>query len=152
MMPDMLAALGIWNWVVLGLVLLFLELVTPGVFLIWIGFAALVTSLIAFTGFGFIDSWQAQLLLFMVLSVIFVLIGRKYFNPRVQNSDEPLLNRRADQLIGMRTTLEEPIINGHGRARFDDTLWRVTGPDLPAGTTIIVREYHDGLLQIEEVK
>lgn len=151
-MTEMVAALGIWNWVVLGLVLLFLELVTPGVFLIWVGFAALATSLFAFTGLSFMASWQMQLLLFMILSVIFVLIGRRYFNPRAQNSDEPLLNRRADQLIGMRTTLEEPIVNGHGRARFDDTLWRITGPDLPVDTTVIVREYHDGLLQVEEVK
>ena len=151
-MQEIFTALGVWNWAVLGLVLLFLELVTPGVFLIWIGFAALVTSLIAFTGLSFVESWQIQLLLFMVLSVIFVLIGRRYFNPREQSSDEPLLNRRADQLVGMRTTLEEPIVNGHGRARFDDTLWRVTGSDLPAGAVVVVREYQDGLLQVEEVK
>lgn len=148
-MLNTLAMLGVWNWAVLGLILLFLELVTPGVFLIWIGFAALVTSLVSFSGLSFMESWQIQLLLFMVLSVIFVLIGRKYFNPRTQSSDEPLLNRRADQLIGLRTTLEEPIINGQGRARFNDTLWRVTGADLPAGATVIVREYIDGLLQVE---
>lgn len=151
-MLNTLAMLGVWNWAVLGLILLFLELVTPGVFLIWIGFAALVTSLVSFTGLSFMESWQIQLLLFMVLSVIFVLIGRKYFNPRTQSSDEPLLNRRADQLIGLRTTLEEPIINGQGRVRFNDTLWRVTGADLPAGATVIVREYIDGLLQVEEIK
>ena len=151
-MLNTLAMLGVWNWAVLGLILLFLELLTPGVFLIWIGFAALVTCLVSFTGLSFMESWQIQLLLFMVLSVIFVLIGRKYFNPRTQSSDEPLLNRRADQLIGLRTTLEEPIINGQGRARFNDTLWRVTGVDLPAGATVIVREYIDGLLQVEEIK
>lgn len=151
-MLNTLAMLGVWNWAVLGLILLFLELVTPGVFLIWIGFAALVTSLVSFSDLSFMESWQIQLLLFMFLSVIFVLIGRKYFNPRTQSSDEPLLNRRADQLIGLRTTLEEPIINGQGRARFNDTLWRVTGADLPAGATVIVREYIDGLLQVEEIK
>lgn len=151
-MMSYLELLGVWNWAVLGLALLFLELVTPGFFLIWIGMAALVTSLVSFTGIGFIDNWQIQLLLFLILSVIFVLIGRRYFNPRTQSSDQPLLNRRADQLIGLRTTLEEPIINGQGRARFDDTLWRVTGPDLPAGATVIVQEYLDGLLRVEEIK
>lgn len=151
-MMSALAVLGIWNWAVLGLILLFLELVTPGVFLIWIGFAALVTSLVSLTGLSFIESWQIQLLLFVILSVIFVMIGRRYFNPLTQNSDEPLLNHRAAQLIGLRTTLEEPIINGHGRARFDDTLWRITGPDLPAGSTVIVREYIDAQLRVEELK
>lgn len=151
-MLSYLASLGIWNWVVLGLVLLFLELLAPGIFLLWIGFAALVTSLISFTGLNFIESWQAQLLLFLVLSVIFVLIGRKYFNPHNQTSDEPLLNRRAEQLIGLRSTLEEPIINGNGRTRFDDTLWRISGPDLPVGSTVVVVEYLDGLLRVEALK
>lgn len=151
-METFFSALGAWNWVILGLILLFLELVTPGIFLIWIGLAALVTSLVVFTGFSFITAWQMQLLLFLVLSVIFVLVGRRFFNPRSQQSDEPLLNRRADQLIGMRATLEEPIINGHGRARFDDTLWRITGKDLPTGAVVIVRNYHDGLLEVEETE
>ena len=149
-MMELMAGLGVWNWVILGLALLFLELLTPGFFLIWIGLAALATSLISFTGLDLIASWQSQLVIFLILAVIFVLIGRKYFNPRTQTSDEPLLNRRADQLIGMRSTLEEPIINGQGRARFNDTLWRITGPDLPAGTTIIVREYLDGTLRVEK--
>lgn len=149
-MMEVLAVLGVWNWVILGLVLLFLELLTPGFFLIWVGLAALVTSLISFAGLELTASWQSQLVVFLILTVVFVLIGRKYFNPRTQTSDEPLLNRRADQLIGMRSTLEEPIINGQGRARFNDTLWRIAGPDLPAGTTIIVREYLDGTLRVEE--
>lgn len=151
-MPAIIAVLGVWNWIILGLVLLLLELVTPGIFMIWIGLAALVTGFAALSGLSFIAGWQMQVLLFLILSVIFVLIGRRYFNPRSQSSDEPLLNLRADQLIGLRTTLEEPIINGHGRARFDDTLWRITGPDLPAGTMIIVRHYHDGLLEVDEIK
>lgn len=151
-MLGYIAELGLWNWVIIGLVLLFLELLTPGIFLIWIGLAALVTSLISYMAYSLFGNWQIQLLLFLVLSVVFILIGRRYFNPRTQSSDEPLLNRRADQLIGLRATLQEPIINGNGRARFDDTLWRVTGPDLPAGTTVIVREYLDGLLRVEQLK
>jgi membrane protein implicated in regulation of membrane protease activity len=34
--------------------------------------------------------------------------------------------------------LAEPIVNGQGRVRIDDTNWRLTGPDLPAGTRVKV--------------
>lgn len=44
------------------------------------------------------------------------------------------LNRRHDALIGRVFTLDEPIVQGAGRVRVDDSTWRVTGPDRPAGT------------------
>ena len=48
--------------------------------------------------------------------------------------DNPFLNRRADALVGRVFTLEKPIIDGAGTVRIDDTVWRVAGPDTPAGT------------------
>ena len=52
---------------------------------------------------------------------------------RGDESDQPLLNRRGEQLIGRIATLTEPIKDGRGRVRIGDTMWRVSGPDLPAG-------------------
>ena len=48
--------------------------------------------------------------------------------------DQPFLNRRAEALVGRVFTLEKPIVDGVGTVRIDDTVWRVTGPDSPAGT------------------
>jgi membrane protein implicated in regulation of membrane protease activity len=59
--------------------------------------------------------------------------------PRRDDSDQPLLNRRSEQLVGKVATLTEPIRDGHGRVRIGDTMWRVTGPDLPAGTQVRVK-------------
>jgi inner membrane protein len=52
--------------------------------------------------------------------------------------DNPFLNRRADALVGRVFTLEKPIIDGSGTVRIDDTVWRVAGPDTPAGSRVRV--------------
>ncbi|WP_420960991.1 NfeD family protein [Brucella sp. IR073] len=138
MIVEFLTSLGIWNWLVLGLALLMLEILAPGIFFVWFGLAALVTGALAFllaaAGFG----WHAQIVVFLVLSVLFALAGRRFFGSSSDKSDDPLLNRRGQQLVGQRATLTEPIVNGRGRIRINDTMWRAKGPDLPAGTEVRV--------------
>jgi inner membrane protein len=105
--------------------------------MLWLGLAALAVGLLSFA----IDwSWQVQLVAFAVLSLALVPVWRRYA-PRVEKpSDSPLLNRRAESHIGRVFVLENPIIDGVGRVRIDDTIWRVTGPDSAAGSRVrIVR-------------
>ena len=139
MIGRIVLELGPWNWMVLGIILLVLEIVLPGVFLVWIGIASLIVGAISIfaweSGFW---TWQTQVLLFLVLSVASAFAGRRLAGPRKDDSDQPLLNRRGDQLIGRTATLAEPIRNGRGRIQLGDTLWRVSGPDLPAGTRVRV--------------
>jgi membrane protein implicated in regulation of membrane protease activity len=54
------------------------------------------------------------------------------------DSDQPLLNQRAAQLVGRNATLHEAIVDGSGRIKIGDTIWRVSGPDLPAGAKVTV--------------
>ncbi len=46
-----------------------------------------------------------QLILFAILSVIVTLIGRRYYGSDDARSDEPLLNRRGESLVGRTATL-----------------------------------------------
>jgi membrane protein implicated in regulation of membrane protease activity len=146
MIASIIAELGPWNWIVLGCVLLALEIAAPGFFLLWIGVAALITGAISLVPSAFSimlsDSpwwgWQTQVVVFLVLSVVFAYAGSRLMRPKKGDSDQPLLNRRGEQLIGRTATLTEPIANGRGRIRIGDTLWRVTGPDLPVGTQVRV--------------
>jgi inner membrane protein len=136
-MIDYIIALGVWNWLILGAIFLTLELFAPGAFMLWLGLAALAVGLISFA----VDwSWQAQLVAFAVLSLALIPVWRRYA-PRVEKpSDSPLLNRRAESYIGRVFTLDNPIIDGVGRVRIDDTIWRVTGPDSATGSRVrIVR-------------
>lgn len=151
MLIDWFAELGPWMWMVLGAVLLILEIVAPGVFLLWLGVAAILTGTLSLqlwdTSFW---TWQVQVLVFLALSVASILIGRRLFAANGKDdTDQPLLNQRDKQLVGRTTTLEEPIIDGHGRVRLGDTLWRVSGPDLPAGTRVRVSGTRDGELTVE---
>lgn len=147
---EIITSLGVWNWVIIGCILLILELFVPGVFLMWLGIAALLTAAISgLIGDHFwLGTWQAEIILFLILSIISVLIGRYYFYKK-SSSDEPLLNNRTDQLIGQIATLNEPIENGRGRVRVNDTIWRVTGPDLPVGTKVRLARFHDGAFEID---
>jgi membrane protein implicated in regulation of membrane protease activity len=52
------------------------------------------------------------------------------------SKSNPFLNKRADALVGRVFTLEKPIIDGAGTVRIDDTVWRVAGPDAPAGSRV----------------
>ncbi len=150
-MFDLLMTLGAWNWVVLGFVLLLLELIFPGVFFVWFGLGALLTALVSllFYHLPWVASWEVEVIFFLIFSIIMVLIGRNFFR-RDRETDEPLLNRRTDQIIGKRVVLEEPVRDGKGRIRVDDTIWRIKGPDLPEGTEVKVVAFDNGVFTIEK--
>src|SRR5690348_10468020 len=135
-MAEMFSTLGTWNWLIFGFILMALELTAPGVFLFWFGLAALLVGLVSFVVH---PHWQAQLLMFAVFALAAVPIWRRLASSRSQTSESnPFLNRRAAALVGRVFTLEKPIIDGTGTVRIDDTIWRVAGPDAPAGTRVKV--------------
>ncbi len=152
MIERAIQELGPWSWWVLGFVLLAAELVAPGVFLIWIGVAALAVGILSLmlweVGFW---TWQVQLVLFALLSVAAVLLGRRFVLSTSETTDEPLLNQRAESLVGRTAVLEKPIAEGRGRIRLDVTFWVVEGPDLPAGTRVRVVSTHGRNLTVESV-
>ena len=133
-MSEMFVTLGSWNWLIFGVLLMALELLAPGVFLFWLGLAALLVGLLSFA----IDlSWQTQLLLFAVFAACAVPLWRRLaLSGKAVSRSNPFLNKRADALIGRVFTLEKPIIDGSGTVRIDDTIWRVAGPDTPAGSRV----------------
>ena len=133
-MTDMFVTLGTWNWLIFGVILMALELIAPGVFLFWLGLAALLTGLVSF---AFTPSWQVQILMFAVFAAVAVPVWRRLARSSAADSaDSPFLNKRADALVGRVFTLEKPIIDGAGTVRIDDTVWRVAGPDAPAGSRV----------------
>ncbi|WP_275785046.1 NfeD family protein [Pararhizobium gei] len=151
MIERIIFELGPWSWWVLGLVLLAAEVVAPGVFLVWIGIAAIVTgavSLLLWDAAFWV--WQAQIVVFAILSVLAVLAGRRILAQGGDTSDEPLLNQRGARLIGRTAVLEEPIAEGRGRIRLDDTTWSVSGPDLPTGSRVRVTGSASGQLSVEK--
>jgi membrane protein implicated in regulation of membrane protease activity len=136
MLLSLVADMGPWRWLVLGLVLLSVELIAPGTFLLWLGLAALVVGILAFL----IDpGWQIEIVGFATLGLLAAALWWVFGRPdNAATSDQPMLNRRAERHVGKAFVLDAPIVNGDGRLRIDDTVWRVNGPDLPAGSHVTV--------------
>jgi hypothetical protein len=109
-----------------------LELILPGVFLFWLGLAALLVGLLSF---GWHPAWQVQLLMFAAFAAAAVPLWRRLARGSAHEAS-PFLNRRSAALVGREFTLEKPIIDGAGTVRVGDTIWRVAGPDAPAGTKV----------------
>lgn len=145
MLINFVQELGAWTWLIVGVALLALEIAAPGVFFIWFGLAAIVVGIIALL---IAIPWQAQLILFVVLASLTVLVGRRFF-ARSANDSAPIgLNQRGRRMVGTIVVLGEPIVDGRGRIRIDDTTWRVIGPNMPSGTRVRVVSADGGLLSV----
>lgn len=140
-----------WHWWILAAIFAGIEILAPGVFFIWLGAAAALTGLIALV----IPSlgWEIEALIFAVLAMLSVIGWRNYIKSS-KGKDDPaaMLNRRGDQMVGRIAVLSEPIQNGRGKARIDDTVWRVEGADLPAGAAIKVTAVDGAVLKVEAAR
>ncbi|OIV46300.1 hypothetical protein BK025_12625 [Sodalis sp. TME1] len=123
-------------WLILGGLLLALEMLGASGYLLWSGIAALLVGLLTWlVPLG----WEWQGAIFAVLTVGSAWLW--WYRLRAGDRTRPAsaLNQRGQQLIGLRTRLSEPLINGFGRLRVGDSTWRVqASEDLPAGTWVEV--------------
>jgi inner membrane protein len=135
-MTDLTFLYSPWSWFILAGLLLIGELLSPGVFLIWLAGAAALT--------GFVDialglSWQSEVIIFAVLSAVLVFASWNWVKTqRTPKSDQPHLNLRHGAYVGRVFVLEKAISNGSGKIKIEDALWDVDGPDLPAGAKVKV--------------
>ena len=147
MLDWLLPAVGPWHWLVLGLFLAALELVTPAFLFLPMGIGAAVTGLVL----ALLPEipWSGQLGVFAAVSVVSVVGGRGYLRRHPIATDEPTLNRRGHQYVGRTFNLDTPIVNGVGKIRVDDSTWKVVGPDAPVGVRVRVSGVDGTILQVE---
>jgi membrane protein implicated in regulation of membrane protease activity len=136
-----------WYWAVAGAVLAVIEVAVPAMVCIWLAGAAFVVAAVTWRYPNL--AWEHQALIFAVLSVASVALGRTAFARTALRESEKRLNRRAESYIGRVLTLDTPIVDGRGRVGVDDTVWLAAGPDLPAGTRVRVVAADNTLLRIE---
>ena len=95
-------------------------------------------------------TWHGQLVAFGLLSLVFVIFGHRFVKTRDRGSDKPNLNDRHATLIGQNAVLSAAIENGNGKVKIGDTVWKVTGPDLPKGASVVVTASENGVLKVSE--
>jgi membrane protein implicated in regulation of membrane protease activity len=150
MMEAYFAKLVFWHWFARALILGILDVVIgANFFFVWCGFsAALVGILMCLIPHM---TWEYQFLIFGIGVMASLVIWRQYLKRAPKESDQPNLNRRAEQYVGRTFSLESPILNGRGKVRVEDTLWRVQGEDMPAGTKVRVVDVDGVVLKVERV-
>lgn len=135
------------RWLILGIVLLVLEVVTGTTYILWVATAALIVGVLSFI---FPMGWPVQLFLFFALSVLLLFLGHKYFRKAINGDENSDLNDRAKTMVGMRVKAVADFETGQGRVQVGDSQWRASMADGDAasgdelrvvevkGTTLIV--------------
>jgi membrane protein implicated in regulation of membrane protease activity len=137
----------VFIWAVFALVLIIGEVVAPGAFMLWLGLAAAAVMVLVWVLPGLSVLWQA--VAFVVLAVISIQISRSWFRNAGRASDQPLLNRRAEQLVGQIHSLDTAIVDGRGRLKIGDAYWAVEGPDLPVRASVRIVAVHGMSLLVQ---
>lgn len=147
-MDSFSSHINYWYWLILAVLLLIIEVSTGTTYLLWISISAAVVGVLLLTlgpGLG----WEYQLVIFAVLSIASAVGWRMYLKKHPTKSDQPTLNRRGEQYVGRTMTLKEGIVNGQGKIKVDDSIWKVEGEDCPAGTQVRVVGVQGVILQVQ---
>jgi inner membrane protein len=119
-----------WYWMLLGLVLLGVEMATPGGFyILFFGLAALAVGTV--TGVGLIQEEWLQWLLFSVLAILSLLVFRGPLLARIKTQDKEM--PIVDSIVGESAMpLEDLVPSGTGKAELRGTTWTAhnAGPAL----------------------
>ncbi|MCA1798152.1 MAG: NfeD family protein [Xanthomonadaceae bacterium] len=140
--------LNFWTWGIGALLLLIAEMLLPGFYLLWLGIAAALVGLLVFLWPGM--PFEAQLLIFAVAAVGSIWGWRAWRDKHPEVSDQPHLNERGQHYVGKVYTLDTAIVNGSGKIRIGDTMWKVSGADLPVGTPVRVVGVDGIVMQVEQ--
>jgi membrane protein implicated in regulation of membrane protease activity len=138
----------VWGWIGLGLALIAIEvLMAPGSYLLWLGIAALLTGVYALLAS---PGPLHELAIFGLLAIASAVLGWKMYHPRKSGPDAADgLHDLAADLIGREVVLASAIREGHGQARIADSVWRVSGPNLPEGARVRIIGRDGPLLTVE---
>lgn len=136
-----------WTWAGLGLLLLSAEMILPGIYLMWLGVAALLASLVAvFTpdaGFPLHGS------IFAMAAIVSVYIGNRFFYGKSGEPEDNDLNKRGEKYVGQIFTVETAISDGRGAVKVGDTRWLAHGPDADVGASVRVVAVEGTVLKVE---
>jgi membrane protein implicated in regulation of membrane protease activity len=136
-----------WYWWVLAVLFLGLEILVSGFFFLWLAVPAFVVGALLLVMPAM--SFDVQLLLFSLLAIAAVIGWWRFSAGKTQSSDHPLLNRRGAQYVGRSFSVSEAIVNGQGKIKVDDGLWKVRGEDCPAGSKVKVVAVNGTVFEVE---
>lgn len=150
LLVQMLESMSGSKWLIVGVLLLVLEVVTGTTYILWPAVAAIIVGVIVFV---LPLAWEMQFLLFFVLSGILLVVGHTFVRPKLKGGEPSDLNDRARTMVGMRVKAVADFDTGLGRVQVGDTQWRASIADgnPSAGAELRVISVKGTTLQVEAV-
>ena len=145
-MSEFLQNLQWWHWMVLAVVLAAAETFVPGAVVIWFAASAAVIGLlmVVVPTFPGSTSSSASPCWAWPRCCCIAPIARRI----PSTFEQPNLNQRGLQYIGSELVLVEAIEQGSGKAKLGDGVWKVSGPELPAGARVRVTGVNGTILTV----
>lgn len=136
-------------WLLCGVIGLALELILPGLIVLFFGCGALLTG---------IATWifpslqiEGQLIVFVVSSVVLLLVFRKMLRNRFFNNSKESGDELADEYIGKTAVALTDFANGHGEVEFKGSKWEALSADeIRKGDTVVISSRESIKLTVEK--
>ncbi|MGB9615661.1 MAG: NfeD family protein [Fervidobacterium sp.] len=111
-------------WIIFGIVLMIIEILTPTFFVFWFGLGSLAAAVVAY----FYENTLFELLTFVVVSGILVLSTRRLAK---KITGEEVRSINVDDIIGKEAIVIERVDNKHskGVVKVSGDLWRAVSHD-----------------------
>lgn len=139
-------------WFLIGLAFLLAEFIVPGFVIAFFGVGAWVTALL--TGIGLTESFDAQLLTFLVSSILSLILfrkqGKKYFEGTVSGMPDP--GHSMEDVKGQHAVALNDIIprGMGGEVDFNGTTWKAESDvEIKKGTVVEIVERTNLLLKVK---
>ena len=143
---EFLNSLNCWNWFILALLFLLLEVFFGAAFFLWFGITAGVVGVLVLMSPHL--SWKDQLVFFSIGAVISILMWWLYCRSKAK-SKLPLPKQLGQKYIGRTYSLAEAICSGRGKLLIEGSSWVVEGPDAKEGTSVKVVGLNGKVLRVE---
>ncbi len=142
------------QWLSIGLVLVLLEFIVPGTYLVWFGFSAFVMAAVVSL---IVLNLTEQVVVFSIISAVFAVVGlfvyRKVISKLNSLQKTPQLNDLSSRCVGHNFKLIQDTVDGRSKVAVGDGVWLVECQDgLKAGDMVKIISVKDGVVLVAESK
>jgi len=138
-------------WFIIGLIMVLMEFVIPGLIVVFFGAGAWVTAILVAIFPGMV-LW-VQLMIFTVFSIVSLLLLRRLLKKHFFSDQEGAESEGLDDYIGRKAVVEKAIINGTGKIIFRGVSWDAfADEDIPEGASVTIIDKDSIKLKVKPVK
>lgn len=130
-------------WLACAAGFLILEAMSSALLFIWFVPGAVITSIMSV----WIKSPVAQLIIFILLSAVFVFFCRRFF----RKSHSESLDDTDQKLIGKTAVVKEDISQNEGKVLLGDVYWRaVSNTEIHQGESVVITNVNGNVLTVDK--